>query len=223
MSVLIVAATSLEVNYFIEHFDIEVTSQIGLFNSNKEAISLLITGLGMVNTSFQLGKHLSSNYNLAINVGICGAFDKQIQLGEVLQVTEDCLIEMGAEDGESFIRYSELNLGGKNIFTNLSQLNLISLVNLKKLKGVTVNKISGNEAAIVSLLSIYNASIESMEGAAFFSALENTEIKYLQLRAVSNYIEKRDKSKWKIELAIRNLNSKLIEIVQEELNNQNFK
>jgi futalosine hydrolase len=39
-------------------------------------------------------------------------------------------------------------------------------------------------------------------------------IPFVQLRAVSNYVEIRDKSKWNIPLAVENLNIQLIEFIK---------
>ncbi len=49
-----------------------------------------------------------------------------------------------------------------------------------------------------------------MEGAAFHYACLQENIPFLQLRSISNYVEVRDKSKWKIQLAIKELNDTLI-------------
>jgi futalosine hydrolase len=38
-------------------------------------------------------------------------------------------------------------------------------------------------------------------------------IPFLQLRSVSNYVEIRDKSKWNIPLAVKQLNDKLKELI----------
>jgi futalosine hydrolase len=48
--------------------------------------------------------------------------------------------------------------------------------------------------------------IESMEGAAFFYACRQLNVPCLQIRAVSNYVEKRNRDNWHIGLAIKNLN-----------------
>ena len=52
-----------------------------------------------------------------------------------------------------------------------------------------------------------------MEGAAFFAGCNKAD-QFMQIRAVSNYVEKRDKSKWNMPLAIKNLNDYLIEFIQ---------
>jgi futalosine hydrolase len=53
-----------------------------------------------------------------------------------------------------------------------------------------------------------------MEGAAFHFACLQEKIPFLQLRCISNYVEVRDKSKWNIPLAVKNLNQVLVEVVE---------
>jgi len=52
-----------------------------------------------------------------------------------------------------------------------------------------------------------------MEGAAFFYACFMERLPCLQIRAVSNYIEDRNKDRWNIPLAIGNLNKIALKII----------
>lgn len=162
----------------------------------------------MVNTAFFLGKQLTTHFDFAMNVGICGAFNKKFSLGELVNIKSDMISEIGAEDGEKFIPFPDLKLDGKNIFRLKNNLNL---TRIKSAKGITVNTIHGNKKSIEKIISLLNPDVESMEGASFAMACESQEVKGIQIRAVSNYVEKRDKSKWNIPLAINNLNQFLID------------
>jgi futalosine hydrolase len=55
-----------------------------------------------------------------------------------------------------------------------------------------------------------------MEGAAFHYIALMEKIPYIQLRAVSNMVGERDKSKWKMKEAINALNEQLITMVNGE-------
>ncbi len=52
-----------------------------------------------------------------------------------------------------------------------------------------------------------------MEGAAFFYACREAQVHYVQIRAVSNYVEKRNRDAWQIGLAIKNLNTFAAELL----------
>jgi len=56
--------------------------------------------------------------------------------------------------------------------------------------------------------------IESMEGAAFHYVCLQEAVPFLQLRAVSNMIGERDKTKWLMKEAIDNLNKELIVLIR---------
>lgn len=213
---LIVAATKYEVEPLLNHFDVKVYGDTGIFmNEGELQLEVLITGVGMVNTAYYLGRYTHSLHDYVINAGICGAVNKNLNIGEVVNVIEDTLSEMGAENDTEFIKYEDLKLGGSNIYQNLVQIDNATLNQLKKAKGITVNTVHGNEESIKKVVSLYNPDVESMEGAAFFSGCRRISENYFQIRAVSNYVEKRDRSKWNIPLAIDNLNEKVIKVINE--------
>ena len=54
-----------------------------------------------------------------------------------------------------------------------------------------------------------------MEGAAFAHACTLSGVKYLQIRALSNYVEPRNKLNWKIDQSIINLNNVLEELIDQ--------
>jgi len=182
--------------------------------SRLKTVDFLITGVGMVATAFSLGKHLATNkYDIAINLGIGGSFDRNIALGEVVEITRDTLTELGAEDDEDFITIDKLGFGESNFAATYA---LPAHFNLKKANAITVNTVHGNETSIKKLNSRINAQIESMEGAAFFYACLQMNIPCMQIRAVSNYVEKRNRDAWQIGLAIKNLNTFAGELVSSE-------
>jgi futalosine hydrolase len=179
---------------------------------------LLITGVGMVATAFALGRHLALNsYDLVVNLGIAGSFDRDIDLGDVLEITEDTFAELGAEDDNEFLSIEKMGFGKCTFYpsTKLSNLyNLFNTFNLKTAKAITVNTVHGNEASIKKVSERLNPQLESMEGAAFFYACREMNVPCIQIRAVSNYVEKRNRDNWNIRLAIKNLNTFAMEFLK---------
>jgi futalosine hydrolase len=206
MKLLLVAATKYELSGLIKHFNLSDGSFL-----KHENFDLLITGVGMTATAFALGKHLTDNYNLVLNVGIAGSFNPHIPLGSLVNVYSDCFAELGAEDHDKFITIDELGFG-----TN-TYLSSISLPDLPKVKGITVNKVHGNQESIAIVKQRFDVEIESMEGAAVFYACEKSNIPSLQVRSISNYVVPRTKEDWKIDLAINNLNEWLIGFISERI------
>jgi len=62
---------------------------------------------------------------------------------------------------------------------------------------------------------MYGPQTESMEGAAFFMACQNTGTPCLQLRAISNYVEPRKPESWEMATAIQNLTESYINIYKQ--------
>lgn len=218
MNILIVSATQFEVKPLLNFLGIALPS-VGMNNANidfeEKDIKVLITGIGMVNTAFIMGRYMNSLYDLVINVGVCGSFNKQLELGQLVHVTEDVLSELGAEDGDDFLTYDKLNLEGEYRFSNNLKESCKKINLLKEVKGITVNTIHGNESSIDKVKQLYNPDVESMEGAAFYASCVRAGGDYTQVRAISNYVEKRDKSKWQMPIAIKNLNEFVINLIKD--------
>ena len=170
--------------------------------------SVLITGAGMVPTAFALARHLPHNvYHLVINLGIAGSFDRKIPLGDVIEITEDIFAELGAEDDKKFISIEKLGFGASIFKPTSSIAHFSKKISLAKATAITVNTVHGNEESIAAIVARLNPQLESMEGAAFFYACRELKVPCLQIRAVSNYVEKRNRDNWQIGLAVKNLNN----------------
>ncbi len=206
MRILVVSATEFEVE--------DLRSEVG---DRKSEVEFLIAGVGMVATAFALGRHLAKHqYDLVINLGIAGSFARNIALGEVVDVIEDQLSELGAEDNEAFLSIETLGFG-ESIFKTDTRLSSYTNQQLKQVTAITVNTVHGHEPSIEKLTGRIQPQLESMEGAAFFYACKQVGVPCLQIRAVSNYVEKRNRDAWQIGLAIKNLNKFAIGFIQEVL------
>ena len=191
MEILLVTATEQEINR-------------SLFADR----SILISGAGMVDTTLNLTKHLSKNtYDLVVNIGIAGSFNNLLMIGDVVEVVEDNFSEIGFEDGESFSEFTDFEVA--NTFR------VEGRTNLKQVKAITVNTVHGNENSITEIVNRLNPDVESMEGAAVFTVCKNFNIPCVQIRSISNKVEKRNKENWDIPLAIQNLNTTVTKIIIE--------
>jgi futalosine hydrolase len=225
MKILLVSATSSEVEATVKMLDEEkyINDRLTGYLYNNCQVDVLIPGVGMVATTYWLVKTLATfHYDLVINAGICGSFHRSLEPGMTVNVIEDSFPELVAESGDRILTLDELNLLGKDEFPfsdgkliNDLKIQLPTLSVLPKVKGVTVNTVHGNKFSIASLLKRIDADIETMEGAAIFYVCKNEQTQCIQLKAVSNYIEPRDTSKWSIPLAIFNLNERLVLILKE--------
>lgn len=183
--------------------------------TNKEILSqefndcdILISGVGMINACFGLTKYLQEKTpDIIINIGIAGAFKKEYILGDVLEVSQDCFSEIGVQNRDSFLNMSDIGFDVDTTFQYSPQTNLVQA------RGITVNTVHGKNEAIKEVVKRLNPDLESMEGAAFMMVCQKFNIRFIQIRSVSNYVEERNKEKWNLDLAIRNLNIQLRTII----------
>jgi futalosine hydrolase len=221
MQILLISATEGEKAPLLQRLGQAVSKN--KYYHNSLVIDTLVTGVGMTATGFALGKQFASKeYDLAINVGVAGAFDRSLKLGQVVEVAIDCFPEMGAENGKQFLSLTELQLQKANAFPFeedkvLAKLPEEIFVNQrwKKVHGITVNTVHGDEDSIDKISTAFKAEVETMEGAAFFYACRMMDVPCIQLRAISNYVERRNKAAWKLGLAINQLAEETLYLLNE--------
>ncbi|MHA4893943.1 futalosine hydrolase [Pedobacter sp. PWIIR3] len=201
MKILIVVATRQELSPLIEYFHLPEGEFL-----QSDAFDILVTGVGIAATAYALGRYLHLKYDLVLNLGIAGSFDRNILLGSVVNIVSDTFSELGAEDGEAFISIDELGFG-RSQFTSQHSSTLHSISDLQKCNGITVNTVHGNDLTIEKIIKSVRPTTESMEGAAVLYCCEKAVVPCLQIRAISNYVERRNKDNWQIGLAIKNLNN----------------
>ncbi len=214
MNILLVAATKSEVEPLLKEFAKD-PAEAG-FNLGQLRVKCLISGVGMFATSFAMAKELSIHqYDLAINAGIAGSFDRHFTLGQVLHVIDDTFADFGVEDGDQFISMYDLGLALNQYDLIDPNLKSSSLDRLAKARAITVNKVHGHEKSIAATAARLKPQLESMEGAAFFYACRQFSLPSTQIRAVSNYVERRNRDQWNIPLAIEHLNQFLCNFMKD--------
>ncbi|TVQ15639.1 MAG: futalosine hydrolase [Bacteroidetes bacterium] len=225
MRILIVSATTLEINPLLKQFTFQerVDAQMNRYIYKKMTIDVLTTGVGMVPTAFFMGKALTRHtYNGALNLGIAGSFDHDLELGEVVHITHDQFPELGNEQGEYFLSLIDLKLLEENYFPyrdgqviNELPIKSKTINKLKTVRSITVNRTHTTNKSIEKIRQRCNPATESMEGAAFFFACLAEDVPCAQIRAVSNYVEQRDSDRWSIPKAIENLNKVILQVLHE--------
>ncbi len=213
MNILIVSATILESKNLIKLFDLkQLSNNLYTKKIKKNSLNILISGIGLSFTTYALSKALfKKKYDLVINTGIAGSFNRKLKIGDVVQVVSERFADLGIRDKSRFIDIFEAGFLNANEYpfenAELKSSNIENpiLKKIKQVKGISVNTTSGNKSEIIQLQKKYNPDIESMEGAAVFYVCHKENIPVLEIRSISNYVEERNKSKWNIPLAIKKL------------------
>jgi futalosine hydrolase len=213
--VLVVAATSAEVSPFVAGLRrvAETGPRVTRYHAAGHEIDVLVSGVGMVATSSWCSRALSTErFDVALNLGVCGSFRPAMGPGSVVHVVSDRLVELGAEDGDTFLTIQQMKLLGDDEFpfqggklVNASPPPIVALGTLEPAEGITVNTVHGSEQSIARVTERFKPDVESMEGAAFMYSCLIHGVPFAQVRAVSNIVERRNRAAWKLDEAIANL------------------
>jgi futalosine hydrolase len=206
MQVLLVAATEME---------------IAPLKEQNIPADLLITGVGSPGSIYKLGKALQQKkYDQVIQAGIAGTFNPGILLGEVVLVQKDVFADLGMIEKKILIPLFDTGLADKEEFPYQNgwlenKNNFIQHSPLRKVTAVTVNSVSDDQEMAEQYVQKFNAEIETMEGAALHYVCLQENIPFLQIRSISNRVGERDKAKWQMKEAIKNLNKELAVLLKE--------
>jgi futalosine hydrolase len=214
MQLLLCASTEFEIRPVIDFIN----------NQQFKKVQILITGVGMVATTFALARSIAHKRpDFILQAGVGGCLDKRLPLSKIVLVENESIGDVGVEEDGTFKTLFDLRLLDKNSFpwkegklTN--NVDMLKTTGLTIVDGVTVNEISTNSLRIDYYRNQLNASVESMEGAALHYVALQENIPFLQMRSLSNFVGERDKSKWVMDIAIANLNIELERILTKLLN-----
>ncbi len=214
MRILLTAATEAELQPTLDWLHAHPQHAGG-----RNAVGVCITGVGMLAATYELTTALySGDWDFVLSAGVAGAFSRELALCDCVIIETEQVADFGAEDGEEFLDAFSMGLvkANRSPYTHRLMHNpLVSppfpINHLPKVAGLTVNKVSGHEPTIAWRTAHYGTAVESMEGAALHYVCLKKGIPFLQLRAISNYVTRRDRDSWKMKDAIKALNAQLLD------------
>lgn len=216
MKIALVAATSMEIQPTLEYLSERI------YLRKHQRVESVITGVGMLGTSYLLTrKFMKEPPTLAIQAGIAGSFHPIYAPGMAVTVREDMVGDLGVMESGNWKDVFDMGFARENAapWQDKRLVNpgkeLLGKLPLECVRGITVNQISTDADLICKLKEKYMPVVESMEGAAFHYVCLMENIPFIQLRAISNHVGERDKSKWKMAEAIRELNNNLIKLINQ--------
>lgn len=223
-NILIIAATTLEINPLIGHLQeayTRLSEREMVFEGKGLLIRVGICGIGMLATAVNLGRILNTGtFDCVIQLGIAGAYPTpQIDLGAIVYVQAEHIGDLGASTKEgAFLTLEQMGLAepGAGALPGNPPADLTGfLQQLPPAEGISVNHISGNPAGRNHFaIAPETIATESMEGAALHYVCTVFNIPFIQIRSISNWVEPRDKSRWQMGAALQNLNKTAISLLQ---------
>ena len=146
-------------------------------------LDIRICGIGAVETATEVARILRTERKPLLLCGIAGAYDKNLNKGDVVAVTEE--------------RFAYLSTG-----YDRSYLASMVVEGLPMVRSNTVSHCS---------MAADGAEVENMEGAALFALAQAEGVRCGEIRAISNYVGEERKN-WNIDLALERLTETLLNI-----------
>ena len=103
----------------------------------------------------------------------------------------------------------------EGILNSLGNFEIEEVESLIPVKAITLNTLYTDPKWIAILRDKYSPEIESMNGAAFFYVCLAEKVPFLQIRAISHFVEIRRIENWNIPSALQNLSGSLLSIIEE--------
>lgn len=203
--ILVTAATDFEMNALLSLGDVAPPSY-----------QHLVTGVGPTRTAQQLTRYLADNDTAirgVVNFGVGGAFyqrkNKQLQpdILDICVADREVFGDLGICMGD-MVEYLPEDLVGPVEFDLVNTLfhqavNFFKSEKIDYHRGtfVTVNSVSGKRVRGDYLQQHWDGVCENMEGAAISQVCDMFELEMVELRCISNMVEDRNPSSWKLDEA----------------------
>lgn len=172
-----------------------------------------VCGVGLLNCAVGLSRFLQQNsYGRLFLLGTCGAYlHRNLQVGDVVRVESEVVGDMGAQDSAGhFIPWQEISGSDETLAGENPRFLPLALASVRSAVAVSVNCCTGTSYLSLKRSALFNADIESMEGAAAFAVAKAYRVPVHEFRAVSNIATDRDPSQWDIAGAMKALEQQII-------------
>ncbi|SMF01947.1 futalosine hydrolase [Desulfovibrio gilichinskyi] len=189
------------------------------FDFSGQSGLLLVTGIGIINSSFALGQTLAK-YEIGIVVlaGIAGTFNPdRFPVGSACIVKTEIWPEYGLKNGKEIdpkgLGFSLAEINGIQIWDRI-ELNcgnsfrksvLDRFAKLPEAVSLTVSGVTATEDEALRLKTEFKADIENMEGFATAYGCALSGVPVCQVRTVSNLVGSRDRKDWDLKGALAEL------------------
>lgn len=225
MRILFTAATAEEL-----HCAQTAYEKISPANAALLEVEFAVTGIGIAATCYNLTKILDSAllpaakpYDLVVNIGIAGSYSAEFPIGSVAHITVEQFGDMGIETRGGFQTLFDYAMLDANTLPFVDGLLKVSdpypvtgpLEGVKDATGITFQTITGIREHNLRRMESFSPHIESMEGAAFFYVCLMEKVPFIELRAVSNEVGERDKSRWDIRAAFSALENTCVRLLEK--------
>lgn len=150
-----------------------------------DRFTYVATGIGIASTTIETLAAIDvEKPNLVLQIGIAGAIDRGLAIGQAVVVSRDYIADIGAWRGESgFERFATPTFEYPYVVDGFDS--------------VTARTVSTACAPWIE----DESQIETMEGAAFMAAAKLRGVRFMQMRVISNYVDE-PRGQWSVDQSI---------------------
>lgn len=208
--------------------EIEMAPFVAALPASAVFCRTLVTGVGPVETTLRLTRFLCAikeQFDMVIQFGVGGAYllpdwKRQPQLLDICLAEQEVAGDFGICLGDA-MEYLDSSLTGEIVSTLDAALlqrcrSVFDRLGIPCHPGVfiTVNGISGTKIRGGMLQARWNGLCENMEGAAVVRVCREFGLPCAELRCISNYVEDREPSSWRLPEACQKAADTAIQLIQ---------
>lgn len=218
MRLLAVVATEQERAALLRRTAVDV-GEIGPYRCAATPVAdVLVSGIGPAASAACAATALAlGRYDLAVSLGVCGAFRGTADLGDTVVATELVAADLGADSPEGYLGTGALGWADDVVPVDARLLSFLVARLGSPVTGpvLTVSTVTGTRGRADLLASRHGAVAEAMEGWGVLTAAQRHGVPVLEVRTVSNLVDDRDTSAWSFPAAFAALEQVGAALLQE--------
>lgn len=234
--IVLICSVDLELKPVLHHLEAVSYTDIRMLRIwngviGTQTVMAVAGGIGKTNGAYALTTLIAAHsVSAVIGFGVSGAYARSsLEVGDVAVAESETYGDEGVDTPKGWISTSEIGIplarfGETELYNEFPADPQLTdhAVGAMQLSGrrvatgpfVTVSCCSGSKTRGDALASRFGAICESMEGAAYAHVAALHNLPFLQLRGISNLVEDRDLSAWKLEEAATNAASAVVTVVR---------
>lgn len=180
-------------------------------DSTTSVAHVLTVGVGIAAAAARTARWLTEHhrhghaYNAVISAGIGGAYAGRCALGGIVVGRRTIAADLGADSPDGYLTLSDLGFGTDAMDADPDLFGRVASALPAAVTGsvCSVHTVTGTAARAAELSNRHPGAVaEAMEGWGVATAAEDHGVPFVEIRTVSNFVGPRDRSAWRIDLAL---------------------
>jgi futalosine hydrolase len=177
-----------------------------------DGVHVLAAGVGIAAAAARTARWLAElqlvggpAYDGVISAGIGGAYAGRVDFGDTVVGHRSIAADLGADSPDGYLTLSDLGFGTEIVDSDPDLFARIASVMPEAIHGsiLSVHTVTGTAARAAELSDRHpDAIAEAMEGWGVATAAADRALPFVEVRTVSNVVGPRDRSAWRIDLAM---------------------